>query len=662
MAGATLQEMVRRLQRAAARQGGGLTDAELLRRFARGRDEAAFELLLWRHGSMVLATCRRVLGDAHAAEDAFQATFLALARQAGSLGQGEALPGWLHRVACRVALRARQGARLRTFCETRDLPSPSADPTEDAQARELRAVLDEELNRLPEKFRAPVVLCYLEGRSTEEAARRLDCPRGTVLSRLAQARERLRARLTRRGLAVTGALLAATLSREAAAASPAALVSPTLRAALAWAAGEAVPAGLLSARVAALTEGAVPAMFLNRVKLTVAVLLALGLAGVGAALLGREAVAASRAAPHAAGGRPAPAPGPAKKPAGKPRPDRARILGTWEPVAFLKEGEKLSPKDKGFPAAEKFIITKGYIVVRRGGRLTDEVLTYQLDPAQKSATIDLDRADRPGERPMLGVYEFAGDTLRLCLSFKEEERPAAVESKPGSKTALVTLKRSPKPEKIDDKKVQALVELQRARGQSARNLLKIGLALHEYHEAHRRLPAAAIYGKRGKALLSWRVALLPFLGEETLYNQFKLDEPWDSPHNKKLLEQMPEVYAPVGGVKTKHEHATFYRVFTGEGTVFEGKEGVKFEAITDGLPATILAVEAGEAVPWTKPEELPYDGNPLPKLGGLFRDGFFILVGDGSVRFVSRRFHEETFRRAITRADGKAITLDDLEK
>src|SRR5437763_16889399 len=107
---ASLQEMVRQLHRAAARQEGGLTDAELLQRFARGRDEAAFELLLWRHGGMVLASCRRVLGDAQDAEDAFQATFLALARQAGSIAQGEALAGWLHRVATRVALRARHSA------------------------------------------------------------------------------------------------------------------------------------------------------------------------------------------------------------------------------------------------------------------------------------------------------------------------------------------------------------------------------------------------------------------------------------------------------------------------------------------------------------------------------------------------------------------------
>src|SRR4051794_10590625 len=129
MAAATLQDMVRQLQRVAARHDAGLTDAELLRRFARGRDQAAFELLLWRHGGMVLACCRRVLGDAHAAEDAFQATFLALARQAGSIAQGEALAGWLHRVACRVALRARQGLPRPGSWESHDLSSPTADPT-----------------------------------------------------------------------------------------------------------------------------------------------------------------------------------------------------------------------------------------------------------------------------------------------------------------------------------------------------------------------------------------------------------------------------------------------------------------------------------------------------------------------------------------------------
>jgi RNA polymerase sigma factor (sigma-70 family) len=655
MAGATLQDMIRRLQRAAAReQGSGLSDAELLARFARSRDEASFELLVWRHGGMVLGTCRRLLDDSHAAEDAFQATFLALARQAESIGRGEALVGWLYRVACRIALRARAGATRRARCESQANAPPVEDPRADAESNELCSALHEELSRLPEKQRAAVILCYLEGQSTEEAARRLNCPRGTILSRLAHARERLRGRLARRGLEVTGAMLLATLSRQTLSAAPsAALIDPTVRAALSVAAGEAVPAGLVPARVAALTEGAVRAMSLLRMRIPLAVLLILGLAGAAAVLL-----APARAAQQAGGQRTAQSPvAPAgTKPTGKPRTDQQRIQGTWEVVSWVNEGKKRPQRSL------RLVFTAQYVLGKQDGRFTNEILTYELDPTQKPKALDLDQANRPGEAATPAVYALEGDTLTICLPLRGAGRPTEVASKPGSRTETFVLKRATKPEQMDDAGARALLEQTLARRQSARNLRQIGEALHKYHAEHKHFPPAAIYSKDGKPLLSWRVALLPQLGEENLYRQFKLDESWDSEHNKKLLAQMPQVYAPVAGVTTKEEHATFYRVFTGASTVFEGQEGVKQEAITDGLSATILAVEAAQAVPWTRPQELPYDGNPLPKLGGLFPDGFHILVADGAVRFVRRRFHEETFRRAITRDDGKSITLDALDR
>src|SRR5580704_18044230 len=174
-------------------------DAELLDRYARTGDPAAFELLVRRHGPLVLGACRRVLHDRHDADDAFQATFLILARKARSVRRAGALPAWLHRTARRVALRANAQAARRARHEqplTIDPPRPPDDPGR----RELGAVLDEEVNRLPERYRRPVVLCYLGGRSTAEAAARLGCPRGTVLSRLATARSKLRARLVRRGI------------------------------------------------------------------------------------------------------------------------------------------------------------------------------------------------------------------------------------------------------------------------------------------------------------------------------------------------------------------------------------------------------------------------------------------------------------------------------
>jgi RNA polymerase sigma factor (sigma-70 family) len=187
--------LIRRLIRPPS--GDAVPDAELLRRFAEGRDQAAFELLVWRHGGMVLGVCRRVLRAGHAAEDAFQAAFPVLARKAGSVRAGASVAGWLHRVARRVALRAAKQRATRRQRETALVADPPARASAEPDA-ELRALLDAEIDRLPERFRLPVVLCYLDGRTTEDAARLLGVPRGTVLSRLATARQRLAARLTRR--------------------------------------------------------------------------------------------------------------------------------------------------------------------------------------------------------------------------------------------------------------------------------------------------------------------------------------------------------------------------------------------------------------------------------------------------------------------------------
>jgi RNA polymerase sigma factor (sigma-70 family) len=194
----------------------GGADADLLARFQRDGDGAAFELLLWRHGPMVMGVCRHVLRDAHAAEDAFQATFLALARKAGSIGRRESVAGWLYTVAYRVALRARASrARLAAREVTPGGPwptEPACRPDDGPEWRELRPLLQAEVDRLPPKFRAVVVLCYLEGRTNEEAAAQLGCPKGTVLSRLARARERLRGRLSARGVTLAAAPLAFLLS------------------------------------------------------------------------------------------------------------------------------------------------------------------------------------------------------------------------------------------------------------------------------------------------------------------------------------------------------------------------------------------------------------------------------------------------------------------
>src|SRR5205823_2442648 len=184
--------------------GAGVSDAELLGRFVRTRDEAAFELLVWRHGAMVLGACRRALGSPEDAEDAFQAVFLVLAGKAASVSRGAALPAWLHRVALRLAVRL---ARSRRPVAELAIDPPAAVACDPVERDELRGVLDAEIDRLPEHCRRAVVRCYLEGLSGSEAARLLGCPTGTVESRLA-ARRRLRDRLTRRGVTLPVGILA----------------------------------------------------------------------------------------------------------------------------------------------------------------------------------------------------------------------------------------------------------------------------------------------------------------------------------------------------------------------------------------------------------------------------------------------------------------------
>jgi RNA polymerase sigma factor (sigma-70 family) len=271
-------------------QAGGLADGDLLGRYTGWRDEAAFEALVWRHGAMVLGVCRRVLGNEADTDDAFQATFLALAKGAGSITRRESVGGWLYRVALRIARKARSARRPTS--QLPDVAGPAPDPAEMAADRDLRIALDEEVARLPGKLRVPFVLCYLEGRTNAQAARELGCAEGTVASRLAGARHRLRSRLSRRGLTVTGGLVAACLGREALAvpAQPA-LVLGTVRAALAFGAGKAPAEGLVSGCVVTLARGALQAMLYDRLRAGAVWLAVVGLAAVLAVTAGHHLLA-----------------------------------------------------------------------------------------------------------------------------------------------------------------------------------------------------------------------------------------------------------------------------------------------------------------------------------------------------------------------------------
>jgi RNA polymerase sigma-70 factor (ECF subfamily) len=262
----------------------GRSDGQFLESFIRERDEAAFEALVRRHGPMVLGVCRRVTGHPQDAEDAFQAAFLVLARKAASIRPREHLARWLYGVAYKTALKARTAAARRRARErqVRAMPQPPARPE---PSDDLRPALDRELSRLPEKYRLPVVLCELEGRTCKEAARQLGVSEGVVSVRLVRARAKLAERLSRQVLGLSAGALVAVLTGDAVAAVPAPLVSSTVRAAVVFAAGRAAtnaaPAG-----VTALAEAVLGAMRLAKLKAAAAVavaVLGIGLAAGGLA-------------------------------------------------------------------------------------------------------------------------------------------------------------------------------------------------------------------------------------------------------------------------------------------------------------------------------------------------------------------------------------------
>jgi RNA polymerase sigma-70 factor (ECF subfamily) len=268
-----------------------LTDTQLLERFVRGNDSStddAFTMLLERHGPMVWGVCRRLLADRYAAADAFQATFLVLVRRARAVRADESLGPWLYGVSRRVAARARATSLRRSARENADVEAV-AGPAFDPGHAERLAIMDEEIGRLPERERAAIVLCDLEGLSHQEAARQLGCPVGTIESRLSRGRQRLRDRLVRRGLAPAAAAIWAAMAREASAAMPLAIVKNITLFVRSSPAAGAVPA-----TVTALAEGVIQMMWLARLKPLAAVAAALFLATAGVAVQGRQGPAPER--------------------------------------------------------------------------------------------------------------------------------------------------------------------------------------------------------------------------------------------------------------------------------------------------------------------------------------------------------------------------------
>src|SRR5262245_32193015 len=308
----SLNGVLQQLRKAAAVQTSrGLADAALLERFAASNDDAAFTALVERHGAMVLGVCRRALGNLHDAEDACQATFLVLARKAASIRKNTALASWLHGVACRVSAMLKREQARRQRREGKAHAAAPPDAAAEVNWREMQVLLDEELEQLPQRYRTPLILCYLDGKTRDEAAGQLGLSVGSLHGRLERGRALLRQRLVQRGLTLSAALFATALAEGVArgALSPTFVISST-RVAVLFAAGEPLAEGTVAAPVITLTQGVLKSMFLTKVKLGMGAVLC---AGLLVALIG-----GSFTSPGIAQDKPL---GVTTKPAGKPESD-----------------------------------------------------------------------------------------------------------------------------------------------------------------------------------------------------------------------------------------------------------------------------------------------------------------------------------------------------
>jgi RNA polymerase sigma factor (sigma-70 family) len=296
MATRRMNTIIQHLRQAAlAHDRAGMTDGELVEAFIARKDDETFDALLHRHGPMVMGVCFRVLRNHHDSEDAFQATFLVLARKASSVRPREQVANWLHGVAYRTALKAR-AMRAKTQVRERQVAQmPEPEAIQQDTWTDLQPVLDEELSRLPDNYRLPLLLCDLEGKSIKEATQQLGWPQGTLAGRLARARKLLAKRLTQRGVVLSGGALAVVLAEKAASACvPVSLAVSTTKAAVAVTTGQAAAPSLVSAKVAALMEGVMKSMMLTKLKTVTMVLLALGMVAFGGSMVPRHTATAQQ--------------------------------------------------------------------------------------------------------------------------------------------------------------------------------------------------------------------------------------------------------------------------------------------------------------------------------------------------------------------------------
>jgi RNA polymerase sigma factor (sigma-70 family) len=404
MATRQMNTVIQQIRRAAfARDRSDMTDGQLLEAFIARKDDETFAALLRRHGPMVMGVCYRVLRNHHDAEDSFQATFLVLARKASSVTPTEQVVNWLHGVAYRTALKARA---MRTKTQMRErqvgqMPEPQG--VQKDNWTDLQPLLDEELNRLPEIYRLPLLLCDVEGKSIKEATQQLGLPQGTLAGRLVRARKMLAKRLTQRGVVLSGGAVAVVLSEKAASACVSvSLAASTTKAAVAFAAGQTAAPSLVSAKVVALVQGVMKSMMLTKLKTVTMVLLALGMIAFGGSMVPRPTATAQQVISQEGG---------AEKPASRKADtakslDEQKLHGEW----IDNEGGKISltfEPDKTL----RLIRPTG----RADGSIPHSVIgTYSVDWSKKPPHLDLNM-----NSPLPGSHLPATPIVQTIIEFIE---------------------------------------------------------------------------------------------------------------------------------------------------------------------------------------------------------------------------------------------------
>src|SRR5262245_28965726 len=436
------------------RDAAGLTDGQLLEDYVRCREEAALGALVGRHGSMVWGVCRRVLCNWHDAEDAFQATFVVLIREAASIAAPELLASWLYGVAHQTALKARAKAAKRQARKRQVKAIPDTAAAEQNVWRDLQPVLDQALSRLPDVYRVAIVLCDLEGKTRREAARQLGVPDGTLAARLTRARVLLAKRLARHGLVMSGGSSAAMLSQNTAPACvPLAVASGTIKALSRAAARQTATAGIISSKVAALSEGVLRTMFLTKVRIAAAVLMAVVVLVSGTGWLTHQALAQKPGDP------------PAKAAVKGERTEVSGVVkavDVWRNTILLHAG-------KGTPVEETFTLDADAKVLlddgtgdRLGfqeGKLADVTegtsVTLRLSAGQKVTRVWV---EGPTIQGTLKAADAANRSITAAIAVSKSE-PVADKTVPVHKRAKLIIDDGQAPDKSKPAKEPSLADL-----------------------------------------------------------------------------------------------------------------------------------------------------------------------------------------------------------